>query len=101
MTDDLTTEDRAGHDHGEHEKDHWLELRVFAPRDPEERRFVFDTSIQVGAAAEQVAHEFGYARGNHTFQTSTDDVLDRTLPLGAAHLRDHQLLELVDVGGGV
>lgn len=86
---------------GEHGDGHWLELRIFAPRDPEERVFVFDSSIRVGEAAEKVAHEFDYAAGNFTFQTSNDDVLDRNLPLARAHVHNRQLLELVDVGGGV
>lgn len=80
---------------------HWLELRVFAPRDPEERVFVFDSSTPVGKAAAQVAEKFGYAVGNHTFQTSDDEVVNRDLTLVGAHIHDHDLLELVDVGGGV
>ena len=67
----------------DHHNDHWLELRVFAPRDPEERGFVFDRSTRVGAAAEKVAEDFGYASGNHTFQTRSDSVLDRELTLAA------------------
>jgi hypothetical protein len=78
-----------------------LEVRVFAPRDPEERVFVFDHSIRVGGAAEKVAQEFGYAPGNHTFQTSRDEVLDRCLTLAGARVHNRELLELVDVGGGV
>jgi hypothetical protein len=96
--------DEAGADHhgpGEHKDGHWLELRIFAPRDPEERVFVFESSTGVGEAAEKVAHEFGYAAGNFTFQTSNDDVLDRSLTLARAHVHSRQLLELVDVGGGV
>ena len=89
------------HDHHPEHEGHWLELRVFAPREPEEHTFVFESSEQVGVAAEQVAKDFGYAPGNHTFQTREDDVLDRGLTLHAAHVHDHQLLELVDVGGGV
>ena len=86
---------------GDDKDGHWLELRVFAPRDPEERVFVFDSSTRVGEAAERVAHEFGYAAGNFTFETSNDDVLDRNLTLARAHVHNRQLLELVDVGGGV
>jgi hypothetical protein len=90
------------HRPGAEDKDgHWLELRVFAPRDPEERVFVFDSSTPVGEAAETVAREFGYAAGNFTFQTRNDDVLDRNLTLARAHVHNRQLLELVDVGGGV
>ncbi len=80
---------------------HWLELRIFAPREPEEHTFVFESTQHVGLAAEQVAKDFGYAPGNHTFQTREDDVLERGLTLEAAHVHNHQLLELVDVGGGV
>jgi hypothetical protein len=86
---------------GDHKNGHWLELRVFAPRDPEERVFVFDSSTRVGEAAEKVAHDFSYAAGNFTFQTSNDEVLDRDLTLARSHVHNHQLLELVDVGGGV
>ena len=82
-------------------EEHWLELRIFAPRDPEERTFVFDRSIHVGVAAEEVAKEFGYAPGNHSFQTRKDVVLERTVSLEAAHVHNHELLELVDAGGGV
>ncbi|AFM20599.1 hypothetical protein Mycch_5997 (plasmid) [Mycolicibacterium chubuense NBB4] len=84
---------RHGHD--------WLELRVFAPRDPEERVFVFDGSENVGKAAADVAAAFGYAEGNHTFETRTDDVLDRSHTLLVAGVRTGDLLELIDVGGGV
>lgn len=89
---------RPGH---ERNQERWLELHVFAPRDPEERVFVFDRTTRVGEAAAQVAEKFGYAAGHHTFQTSDDDVLDRDLTLADAHVHDHQVLELVDVGGGV
>ena len=68
---------------------------------PEEHTFVFESTQHVGLAAEQVAKDFGYAPGNHTFQTREDDVLERGLTLQAAHVHNHQLLELVDVGGGV
>jgi hypothetical protein len=81
--------------------EHWLELRIFAPRDPEERVFVFDSSTPVGKAAREVATAFGYASGNHTFQTRDDDVLDRSLTLAEAGVHNHELIELVDVGGGV
>ncbi|MEZ0357997.1 hypothetical protein [Mycobacterium sp. SA01] len=101
MPEQHITEDRTSSDKGAQTREHWLEVRVFAPRDPEERTFVFDRTTTVGAAAEQVARDFGYAPGNHTFQTSTDDVLDRTVSLHAAHVHNNQLLELVDVGGGV
>ena len=89
------------HPDSDQKNGHWLELKVFAPRDPEEHVFVFDRSTGVGEAAEKVAHDFGYAAGNFTFQTSDDDVLDRNLTLARAHVHNRQLLELVDVGGGV
>ncbi|WP_133697134.1 hypothetical protein [Mycobacterium sp. BK086] len=92
--------DRAdrGNAHDHHD---WLELRIFAPRDPEERTFVFDSTTVVGEAAREVATAFGYAEGNHTFQNRQDDVLDRTTTLAHAHVHDGELLELIDVGGGV
>lgn len=87
--------------HDSHRHEHWLELKVFAPRDPQERTFVFDASTEVGVAAAKVAQDFGYATGNHTFQTAKDDVLERGQSLAAAHVHTGELLELVDVGGGV
>jgi hypothetical protein len=74
---------------------------VFAPREPEEHTFVFESTERVGIAAEQVATAFGYVSGNHTFQTRDDSVLDRDISLKAAHVHNHELLELVDAGGGV
>ena len=94
-----TSQGQPGHDGGH--PGHWVEIKVFAPRDPEERVFVFERSTTVGDAAKSVAEAFGYAPGNHTFQTRHDEVLDRSLTLAAAHVHDQQLLELVDVGGGV
>lgn len=95
-----TSQGQHGHEGGHHGQ-HWVEIKVFAPRDPEERVFVFERSTTVGEAAKSVAEAFGYAPGNHTFQTRNDEVLDRSLTLKAAHVHNQQLLELVDVGGGV
>lgn len=95
------TQDRRDEGNDHHRHHDWLELRVFAPRDPEERTFVFDSTTVVGDAAHEVATAFGYAAGNHTFQNRNDDVLERTATLAHARVHNGELLELIDVGGGV
>ncbi|OBK22993.1 hypothetical protein [Mycobacterium asiaticum] len=95
------TKDRRGEGANHHHHHDWLELRVFAPRDPQERTFVFDAATVVGDAALKVATAFGYAKGNHTFQNRHDEVLDRKATLAHAHVDNGELLELIDIGGGV
>ncbi len=74
---------------------------VFAPKDPEPKRFRFRTDETVGAAAKTAADAFGYTGGTPSFQTEAGTVLDRNLTLAAAGVRNREKLELVDAGGGV
>jgi hypothetical protein len=76
-------------------------LKIFAPKHPDPKRFRFLWDESVGEAAKHVADKFGYAEGTPSFQTHDGTVLDRTLTLKAAGVRNRQELELVDAGGGV
>ena len=78
-----------------------LHLRISAPREPDPREFTFSRSVKVGDAAREVATAFGYTGGSPTFQNATGDLLERDKPLAGEHVKDHDELELVDVGGGV
>jgi len=78
-----------------------LHLRISAPREPDPREFAFDKSTRVGDAARTVADAFGYTGGSPTFQNAAGDLLARDKPLAGEHVKDHDELELVDVGGGV
>lgn len=98
MTTPVTSTDKPLHDD---DKGKILHLRISAPREPEPRKFTFTKSTRVGDAAREVATAFGYTGGSPTFQNATGDLLDRDKTLAAEHLKDHDELELVDVGGGV
>jgi hypothetical protein len=74
---------------------------VFAPKDLEPKRFRFLTDETVGEAAQIAAGAFGYAAGTPSFQTEAGTVLERSLTLAAAGVRNREKLELVDAGGGV
>jgi len=74
---------------------------VFAPKDPEPKRFRFRTDETVGQAAKVAADAFGYVAGTPSFQTEAGTVLDRNLTLAAAGVHNREKLELVDAGGGV
>src|SRR4051794_33565524 len=78
-----------------------LEVYVFPPRDPNLREeFEWSKHLEVGKAAEQAATKFGYSGGQPTL--SRDGVpLDRTKQLVAEHVKDGEVLGLVDVAGGV
>jgi hypothetical protein len=78
-----------------------LTVTVYAPRSPEPKTFRFRPQETVGQAARTAADAFGYEGGNPSFTTKDHVVLDRAKTLGAAHVRDGDTLELVDVGGGV
>ena len=78
-----------------------LELRILAPREPEPRTFTFHKSTLVGDAARTAADDFGYKGGSPTLQNAAGDLLDRNQPLAGQHVKDHDELDLVDVGGGV
>jgi hypothetical protein len=78
-----------------------LEVAVFSPRHPEAVAFSFPNGTMVGEAAKAVAERFGYAGGTPTLKNAEGEVLDRGKPLRGEHVRDGDVLELVDVGGGV
>jgi hypothetical protein len=78
-----------------------LDVKVFAPRDPSDiRDFTFNKHTTVGEAAGEAAPQFGYEGGQPTF-AKDGTALDRDKQLVAAHVRDGDLLEIVDAGGGV
>ena len=78
-----------------------VEVKVFAPRDPSDvRDFSFDKHMTVGDAAAEAAPQFGYGGGQPTF-AKDGTALERDKQLVAAHVRDGDLLEIVDPGGGV
>jgi hypothetical protein len=75
---------------------------VFAPRDPDPKRFRFRRDELVGTAAATAAEAFNYDQGGTpSFRMPDGTVLDRTITLEAAGVRTGMELELVDVGGGV
>lgn len=78
-----------------------LEVLVFSPRNPgDQRPFSWSKHMTVGEAAAEAATAFGYSGGQPTL--AKDGVpLDRSKQLVAAHVRDGDLLEIVDAGGGV
>lgn len=78
-----------------------LEVTVFSPRHPDPVPFSFPNGMTVSEAAKLVAEQFGYAPGTPTFKNADGEILDRDKPLRAEHVRDGNVLELVDVGGGV
>jgi hypothetical protein len=90
-----------GDHHGEEPKHGTIVVIVFAPRHPDPKRFRFKLSETVGEAAKTAAEKFGYEISTPSFQTKSDDVLDRNLTLEAAGVRNGEELELVDAGGGV
>lgn len=78
-----------------------LTVTVYAPIATEPREFTWKRNITVQAAAREVADAFGYEGGNPSLQTDDGTVLDGSTRLAATKLRDGDVLELVDVGGGV
>jgi hypothetical protein len=78
-----------------------LQVKVWAPRHPKPKNFIFKADTLVGAAAAEVASKFEYAAGNHTFQNEAEDLLDRDKTLAEQGVKDGAELQLVDVGGGV
>ena len=78
-----------------------LEVIVYSPRNPSDRReFSFPKTTKVGEAAAQAAAAFGYTGGQPTF-AKDGTPLDRDKPLVAEGVRDGDVLEIVDSGGGV
>lgn len=80
-----------------------LEITVLvrAPRTPHPKKFTWRIDMLVGTAADQAAKEFGYEGGTPSFQNKEGRVLDRQKTLHQEGVRDHDVLELVDTGGGV
>lgn len=78
-----------------------LEVTVLSPRHPDPVAFSFPNGMKVGEAAQIVAERFGYAPGTPTFKNAAGEVMDRDRPLRGEHVRDGDVLEFVDVGGGV
>lgn len=77
-------------------------VTVFAPVEPDPKRFRFKLSTTVGDAARVAATEFAYdANSTPSFSTQDGTILDRNLTLEAAGVEHRDELELVDVGGGV
>jgi hypothetical protein len=78
-----------------------LDVFVFPPRDPNLREeFDWSKHLEVGKAAEQAAAKFGYSGGQPTLSRDGKP-LDRTKQLVAEHVKDGEVLGLVDVAGGV
>lgn len=80
---------------------HGLHVEVFAPRDPQPKRFEWAPTLTVGEAARQAATAFGYVGGDPTLRTADGRALDRTRTLEQAGVHDGEKLEVVDAGGGV
>lgn len=77
------------------------EVLVFAPRDPSDQRpFSWSKHLTVGEAAAIAAAAFGYQGGTPTL-AKDQRALDRSKQLVAAGVRDGDVLEIVDAGGGV
>ena len=81
-----------------HDKE--LKVTVFAPRSPDGKKFKWDEHLTVGAAADEAALEFGYAKGSPTL-AKKGSALDRNKELVEAGVHNGDKLELVDIGGGV
>lgn len=79
-----------------------LTVEVFAPTDRHPRRFAFNRTETVGAAAESAARDFGLHPTAPSFEVEGTKIpLDRSKTLADAGVHDGEKLELVDVGGGV
>lgn len=78
-----------------------LTVLVFAPRNPADKReFTWSKHMTVGEAATEAAAAFGYSGGQPTL-AKDGKPLDRTKQLIAEHIKDGDVLELIDAGGGV
>ena len=78
-----------------------VEVLVFSPRNPDDRReFTWSKHLTVGEAAVEAATVFGYSGGQPTL-AKDGKPLDRTKQLVAEHVKDGDVLELIDAGGGV
>ncbi len=100
----MHTEAREGKgDKPEKDKDRKnIKLVVSAPNEPDPKKMTFRDEMLVGDAAKEAAEKFGYAAGGTpSFRLSDGTVLDRTITLEAAGLKDGDEVEVVDAGGGV
>ena len=89
------------HDKKEHGDKQTIEVEVFAPRNPMDKRsFSWSKHLTVGEAAVQAAQVFGIQGGQPTL-AKDGKALDRTKQLVAAGVRDGDVLEIVDAAGGV
>lgn len=78
-----------------------LDVYVFPPRDPNLREeFHWSKHLTVGEAAEEAAARFGYSGGQPTLARDGKP-LERSKQLVAEHVRDGDVLGLVDAAGGV
>jgi hypothetical protein len=78
-----------------------LTVIVYAPRTPDPKTFTWLKTLNVGTAAREAATAFGYQGGNPGLQNAKGQVLDNRKPLVAEGVRDGDILELIDGGGGV
>ena len=81
--------------------DNELTLEVFAPRDPEARKFTWPKDTLVGDAAGEASKAFGYEAGTPTFQNKDKVDLPREKTLIEAGVHNFDTLKLTDTGGGV
>jgi WXG100 protein secretion system (Wss), protein YukD len=88
--------DGKGHGNGS-----TVKVTVFAPGLVEGREFTFRKDLTVGHAAAEAAAALGFHANAPSFQKDGEPVLDRTKTLATAGVRDGDVLELVDAGGGV
>lgn len=78
-----------------------LTLTVYSPTDTKPKEFTWHRKTRVGEAADEAAASFGYANGTPSFQLEDGTVAERDRTLTSAHLKDGDVVEIVDVGGGV
>ena len=77
-----------------------ITVTVFVPGETESGSFEFDKHSHVGEAARLAATAFGFSGGDPTLAKGKV-VLDRHKQLVAEGVRDGDILELIDTGGGV
>jgi hypothetical protein len=95
----MSTSDAITTEHGQDKQQ--LEVLVFSPRNPADRReFTWSKHLSVGDAAAQAAATFGYSGGQPTL-AKDGKPLDRSKQLVSEHIKDGDVLEIVDAGGGV
>lgn len=78
-----------------------LDVKVFSPREPDPKAFSWPKNMLVREAASEAAAAFGYPQGVTASFQKDGVVLDRDKNLVAAGVRTGDVLELVDIGGGV